>query len=91
MHTIIRAILFAVVFLFLFSCSKPKSLSKAQDTVIHYLYQPALISDTFCKVLWHTDIDFRGLDPEREICTLLPKKISRNMRCLHYWQSTVRW
>ncbi|MBL7764463.1 MAG: transglutaminase domain-containing protein [Chitinophagaceae bacterium] len=56
-----------LVFIFLLgfaACSRTNSLSltPAQETAIHYLYQSSLLTDTFSRVLWQVPVDFRGID-----------------------------
>lgn len=60
--------------LLLAGCKQKKELTHAQQTAIHYLYLPALISDTFSRQMWHTDLDFRGYDTEKQQLYFLAKK-----------------
>jgi len=45
---------------------KKEPISKNQETAIYYLYNRALLADTFSRTLWNMPVDFRGYDPENE-------------------------
>ncbi|HQW45489.1 MAG TPA: transglutaminase-like domain-containing protein [Chitinophagaceae bacterium] len=55
-------------------CNQKRKLTKAQQTAIHYLYRPALITDTFSRLMWHHAIDFRGYDTEKELLYFIVQK-----------------
>ncbi len=64
----------ACILLFITGCKKESKQTQAQQTAIHYLYLPALISDTFSRVMWHPAIDFRGLDTKENLLYFIAKK-----------------
>lgn len=67
-------IVVSALMFYLVSCKRNTEVSKAQQTAIHYLYLPALISDTFSRVMWHPAIDFRGLDTKKDLLYFITKK-----------------
>ncbi len=68
---VLLSVLLAIAF---YSCKKEAVETKAQETAIHYLFHPALISDTLSRILWHPDIDFRGLDQTKKLLYFIAKK-----------------
>lgn len=69
-----KIVLAACISMVLFACTQEKKETKAQETAIHYLFLPALISDTFSRVMWHHDIDFRGFDRGQGLLYFIAKK-----------------
>jgi len=57
---------------------KKKAENPNQITALYYLYNRALLSDTFSRILWNMPVDFRGYDPEkRELYFIFKREIGR--------------